>query len=725
MRRNKKIIVGIIALLSFTTTIAQQKDSVKRLKEVIIRGYKTVNGVGHLLDIKDGIIYAGKKNEVIIVDSLDANRAINNTRQILGRIPGLNIVESESSGFTANGIGTRGLDPNQSIEMNTRQNGYNISADVYGYNEAYYIPPMEAVKRIEMVRGAASLQFGAQFGGMVNYVTEDVPKYKPFQFTTSQTKGSFGMYNSFNSIGGNYKKISYYGFLQYRNMDGYRPNSEQWQLSGFGKVQYTSSKKINIGLEYSLLRNKIQMPGGLTDSLFNSDPKASTRSRNWLKSPWNIVSNYINLIPSENTTLSLKTTYIFSNRSLVWRNEDGGPVAFDTIDHATDQFSPREVGIEDMHSITIEGRISTNYQIGKNESTFAGGIRFAYAWFKRQGAGEGTTGSNFDLSIKGDWGYDLDFTTTNIAPFFENIFRLGKRFSITPGFRFEYLNSTAKGYKIVDNVKQVPNEDRVRTFPLFGVGLEYKISYNTSLYSNISQNYRPIDYSQMEPFGVTSKIDPNLKDAYGFNSDLGYRGTIKNYLNFDASLFYLAYNNRIGVVVKTDTASGLEYSYRTNFANSVHKGVEAYIEFNLLKYLNQHSKKGLSIFNSFAYIDAKYTSGEYKGNRVEAAAKEIERIGVIYNNRHLSTTFQFNYVGDTFGDATNVRISDNPIAGYIPAYTVFDLSATYKINNYAIKCGVNNVCNEAYFTRRTDEYPGPGIIPAVGRSFYVGLTSKF
>jgi Fe(3+) dicitrate transport protein len=224
---NKKIISGVIILLSCLTTSAQEKDTIKTLKEVILTGYKTVNGVGHMLETKEGIIYAGKKNEVIIVDSLDANKAINNTRQILGRIPGLNIVETESSGFTANGIATRGLNPTQSIEMNTRQNGYNISADVYGYNEAYYLPPMEAVKRIEMVRGAASLQFGAQFGGMVNYVTEDAPKNKPLQFITSQTGGSFGMFNSFNSIGGNYKKISYYGFLQYRNMDGYRPNSRQ------------------------------------------------------------------------------------------------------------------------------------------------------------------------------------------------------------------------------------------------------------------------------------------------------------------------------------------------------------------------------------------------------------------------------------------------------------------------------------------------------------------
>ena len=67
----------------------------------------------------------------------------------------------------------------------------------------------------------------------------------------------------------------------------------------------------------------------------------------------------------------------------------------------------------------------------------------------------------------------------------------------------------------------------------------------------------------------------------------------------------------------------------------------------------------------------------------------------------------------------------SPVAGYIPAYTVLDLSATYKIKNYAIKFGANNLTNKSYFTRRTDEYPGPGIIPSIGKNFYVGFTAKF
>ena len=131
MKNNYWILFFIFFLEN--SVISQNKDSIAtktlNLNDIIITEYRTVNGVGYLSDVKDAIIYAGKKTEVIITDSLDANKAINNTRQILGRTPGLNIVETESGGFTANGIATRGLNPSQSIEMNTRQNGYNISAD--------------------------------------------------------------------------------------------------------------------------------------------------------------------------------------------------------------------------------------------------------------------------------------------------------------------------------------------------------------------------------------------------------------------------------------------------------------------------------------------------------------------------------------------------------------------------------------------------------------------
>ena len=714
---------GLPLLILFPAlAIAQsKKDSVLNLSEVTVTAIKNIHGTGHMPEVRDGIIFSGKKNEVILVDSLDANKSINNTRQILGRIPGLNIVETETGGFTANGIGTRGLNPTQSIEMNTRQNGYNISADIYGNNEAYYLPPMEAVSRIEMIRGAASLQFGPQFGGTVNYVLNEAPKNKPVEFISSNTGGSYGLFNSFNSVGGTVNKWSYYAFAQYRHLDGWRPNSRQNQVSAFAKIQYKASEHANYGLEYTLLRNRVKMPGGLTDSQFNKDPRASYRSRNWIKTPWNIITAFANFKFSPATTLSIRSAFQFSNRSLVWRNEDGGAGAMDDPDPITGQYVGREAEMEDMHNSTTEARLMHMYSIGKTSATLAAGMRLSYAWFTRQ-EGEGTNGTDFDLSYT-ELEQDSHFKTLNVAPFIENIFRVNDRFSVTPGVRFEYIFNEVEAEIEEDGSEFESEEERNRYIPLFGLGLEYRLPHNRNLYANISQAYRPIDYSQLTPIGVTSKIDPDLKDAKGFNADLGYRGTVGNYLNFDIGLFYLGYNDRIGTVLINEGTTG-EYTLRTNVANSVHKGFESYIELDILKLINPSGKKGLSIFNSFGYTDAKYTSRAFKGNRVEAAANYINRVGLTYFDGHFSSSLQVSNVGDAYGDATNARLSDDPVAGYIPAYSVWDFSATYKFDRYSIKGGINNMFDEMYFTRRTDEYPGPGIIPAIGRSIYLGLGVK-
>jgi Fe(3+) dicitrate transport protein len=73
------------------------------------------------------------------------------------RIPGVNIWENEGSGIQIN-VGVRGLSPNRSWELNTKQRLRHFFRR-FGYPEAYYNPPMEAVETIELIRGGASLQF--------------------------------------------------------------------------------------------------------------------------------------------------------------------------------------------------------------------------------------------------------------------------------------------------------------------------------------------------------------------------------------------------------------------------------------------------------------------------------------------------------------------------------------------------------------------------------------
>ena len=107
----------------------------------------------------------------------------------------MSIWENDGSGIQV-GVASRGLSPNRSWEFNVRQNGYDISSEVYGYPESYYAPPMEALAKIEVIRGAASLQYGPQFGGVLNYQIKKGNPYKPLTFETQQTIGSYGLFNT-------------------------------------------------------------------------------------------------------------------------------------------------------------------------------------------------------------------------------------------------------------------------------------------------------------------------------------------------------------------------------------------------------------------------------------------------------------------------------------------------------------------------------------------------
>jgi Fe(3+) dicitrate transport protein len=68
--------------------------------------------------------------------------------------------------------------------MNVRQDGYCVNSDLFGYPEAHYAPAMAGVQKIEFIRGSASLQYGPQFGGLLNYIMREGDPNKKFTIPT-------------------------------------------------------------------------------------------------------------------------------------------------------------------------------------------------------------------------------------------------------------------------------------------------------------------------------------------------------------------------------------------------------------------------------------------------------------------------------------------------------------------------------------------------------------
>ena len=726
-------LIAVFCVIAFSAINAQQNDTVKavNLNVITIKGHILLGEIERMPDVKENVIYAGKKTEVIQMDKINADLSTNNTRQVFAKVPGMSIWENDGSGIQA-GVATRGLSPNRSWEFNVRQNGFDISSEVFGYPEAYYSPPMEALEKIEVIRGAASLQYGPQFGGLLNYQIKKGNPNKPISFETQQTVGSFGLFNTYNAIGGTHKKFSYYGFLHHRAADGWRDNSRYNIYTGYFSANYQLTKKINIGAEYTKMDYKSQQAGGLTDAQFNENHRQSFRERNWFGTPWNVASLTVKYDISQSVSFQIK-----SFTTIAERNSVGYTRAItikDTINPTTLQYNSRQVDRDHYNNFGTEARVSVKYKFLGKQSIFAGGVRAYSGSTERNQLGKGTTGHDFDLSLTNpQYGRSLEFETMNYAAFAENIFQIGKRFKVVPGIRFEYIENKTEGYINTTQTGTLNSDKRVRQLLLYGIGSEFTVTEKTNIYGNYSLAYRPVMFADLTPSATTEIIDPNLKDASGFNADFGYRGTVKNFLNFDVGVFYLNYGNRIGTVAQNGVP------FRTNIGTSVSKGVESYIELDVVKMFTGKSNIGsVSIFASNSFIDAKYVkwnnpaiandpAKSIENKRVENAPQYIHRFGATYYTKGFSATFQLSSVGDIFTDAVNTEAPNaTGTIGRLSGYQLMDASLSYKfIKNYNFKAGVNNIAGEKYATRRAGGYPGPGILPGNGRTIFVSVGASF
>jgi Fe(3+) dicitrate transport protein len=720
-------------------TIALTK--INNLSEVVIKKQNDKMFALHKLkDIEGTAIYAGKKTEVIDVSKLIANKATNNTRQIFAQVVGLTINESSDGGLQLS-IGGRGLDPNRTSNFNTRQNGYDISADVLGYPESYYATPTEALEEIQIIRGAASLQYGTQFGGLINFKLKS-PTEKPFELTTRHTLGSYGLYTNFTSISGTNKKFSYYSFYNYKKGNGFRPNSDFESKNYFANLNYKFNDKTSLHFDYTYFTYLAQQAGGLTDAMFNQNPRQSNRTRNWFAVDWNLFALKLEHKFTNDADFSLQLFGLNATRKSVGYRSN-------RVSNPDTEGTVRDLIVGNFVNWGAEARYLKRYSINNNRSAFLIGAKY-YQSNNTGLQGPGSSGSDANFNVANAefpfYGNQSDYTfpNLNLALFGENIFKISSKFSITPGFRFEKIRTQAEGYyrkinqDLAGNVilDERVNENNIkdRNFILLGIGLSYKPQNQIELYGNVSQNYRSVTFNDIRTVSPSSVIDPTISDEKGYTSDIGVRGQLGNKVTFDASIYGLYYNDKIGEYeTRNPNGSAAVVRFRSNIGTAVTYGFETMFDWSISKtFFEQNENFIWNAFSNIAITDSKYLKSDapnIEGNKVEFVPLFNFKTGTSLGYKNFLTSVQFTYVSSQFTEANNSITDKNDntygIFGEIPAYYVADFSASYKWNKWKLEAGVTNFTNNSYFTRRATGYPGPGIIPSDARSFYTTLEFIF
>jgi Fe(3+) dicitrate transport protein len=698
--------------------------SLTTLGAVLVQERQQPGTVRPLPDQVGTLITAGARSEVVSFAGTDANLAEKVGRQTFARVPGLLVYDMDGAGNQTN-VSTRGLDPHRSWEFNVRQDGIPVNSDLYGYPASHYSAPQEAMEEVRLVRGTAALQYGSQFGGLLDYRTKRPDTTRAFAAGGSMTMGSYDLRNLFGSFGGRVGSIEYQGYGAWRQTNGYRESAHSKYDAQYLAATWSASPTFTLRTQVGRSWYRHRIPGPLTDAMFADDPRTSTRTRNWFSPTIWVPALIADWRPRPGTRVTAQLNGVFGDRSSV--QFVGLATVPDEPNAGTGEFGTRAVDIDDFNSRTAELRLTQDHRLGSLPSVLATGVTISRNGMRRRQQGVGSRGADYDLTITGSFGRDLRYHSQGVSWYAEELVRVTPRWTVIPGARIESgrtdMTGTLAYYDPADTPRRVEHG-----YPLFGFRTEYRISDATEFYGGWSEAFRPFLLKDLLPENALERTDREMKDARGWTVETGLRGRLGARVSYDVGAFLMRYDDRMGGVVRDD--GGGPYTFKTNVGSTRTIGMEVTMDALLMT----TERMALRSFVAASVFDAIYREGNVvvsganisiEGNEAEGVPRTILRTGLTASASRGSVSLLASHTSRSYADARNtVTPPATGAVGIVPEYMILDLSASYRLGARAtVRAGVGNILDEQYFTKRPAFYPGPGVWSSDGRS--ARLTLEF
>lgn len=742
-----KLLFSSIVLAGLASSFAEEAASgaVQQLDEVQVTApYLETDFVAgpFLPDVEGTRINAGKKTSNILLSELPTI-SNDNYRQLIATTPGLVLAE-ESTPLVS--IGYRGFEPHRMQYFQVLQDGFPIHADMIGYPEAYYTPPLDAVERVEFIRGGAALQFGPQPAGVLNFVMERPPLDKPFEISSLNTLGSFGFYSNYTQMGGTVGNFGYLGYYYHRQADGFREANSDFFLnnwSGTMAINADGPQRFFLTLEaYDEVHGE---PGGLTLQSgpnavnYNTNRNGTSRFFDRMR-----ISRYaVNMLyENELADTTLFTARAWWNSYRRWsRRQRGG--GFGTLPTGPASLT-NSIETQQFYNWGFEPRLRHDYNwLGQQHTVSMGMMLYQTVSPRIDARGSSPTAMN------GVTRNQSNRYTNYYSIFLENLFRIDK-LSITPGVRLENIWQSVNELKNVEKTaagRPLTNETDFAFVPLFGLGLEYAFTPQVQAYANVSQAYRPLIFTQAVPTSPNFVTDGNLDPSFIWNYEIGFRGDPTTWITWDTSFFMIDFQDQIG----TRTADNGNLTILENSGRSFTYGWDLSIQTDLVglaqaiwnpmppslpqsttadgkqvvekntppawdDWVDRYGS--FEVLNNLTLMQAEFISGPNTGNTPEYSPNYMYRFGLIYDWRsRFQVALLGTFIDSTFADSTNTA------QRFIPAYDVWDLTIEAKVyrDTVSVIAGINNLFDSNYYSRIRPD----GIDPAAPRNWYAGVKVEF
>lgn len=668
-----------------------------------------------------GSAFVISKEELIESHPVDAN-------EVLRRVPGVTLREDSGPVAMRLNIGIRGLNPDRSRQVLMLEDGIPISLAPYGEPEMYYSPPIDRMRRVEVLKGSGQILHGPQtVGGVINFVTPDPPPKT--QGEINLEGGQRGFFTGQASIGGSNRDQSAGWLLNFlhKQGDGFRDfyfDIDDVQAKVTLKPSDNHTFAVKLGL-YDEKSNSTYL--GITTPMFLTDPDQNAVPSDLLKVRRfsGSVAHTAVLSPSAvwNSTFFAYNTVRDWSRQDFDRSDQGrsylGIVGDPSVSGGA-IFLRNSSGNRNraFNVLGAQTGVALQHELGGPRSELNAGLRYVY----EEMDDKHINGERFD-SRTGVVRDDEERFGKAFSAYVQNRFHLGERVILTPGVRLEHYDYDR--HILRQRVNGVPTDVDIRrgdtvTKAIPGLGLSVKANDTVTFFTGIHRGFAPPRVKDaITSAGQSLELDAELS----WNYEAGVRFQAPRVVRGEFTFFRMDFENQI----IPGAESGGATTTLVNGGETLHQGLEGSLRVNWSELFNAP----VLVFSDVRYMHlgtAKFTRNAlFQDNRLPYAPENTFSLLLGVRQRQgFGFQVDMHHVGDQFGDNNQTLLPTNDgTIGLLPSYRLWNLSVDYTVRrerySFTPYFLVKNLGNETYISSRAPE----GIQPGLFRQVNLGIRFAF
>jgi len=622
-----------------------------------------------------------------------------NVRDVLRRVPGLQVQESNGTGGSdiSLNVGTRGLTSRLSPRATILQDGIPLAVAPYGQPQLSLAPTsLGNIEAIDVVRGGGAVRYGPQnVGGIINFVTRGIPEElaREVSYQSEIAPAQGGFLNRTSAFLGGTAENGLGMALLYSGVrgDSYREESGTRIDDVMLKYNYRLSDIDELSGSFQYYRADADMPGGLSAADFDADPYQSSRPYDNFEGDRKQMVLKYSRSPDAERTFEVTSFYNTSYRGAVLANNTAQSLTW------LREF-PR-----DYEVFGLEPRYSQLFYLGDSSHEVGVGYRYTEEdsgekRYDRLGFGAGGNPFSVPQTLASSTGA----STEAHAVYLDDRIDIGN-WTLTPGVRYEQVRITS-----LNRLSGARLEQRYRE-PLPSLNVMYHLSDAWKLYANANTSFGSIQY-----FQLSQDSDLTAEKARTYEIGTRYDDAI---WNAELTVFRIDFDDQLE----------LANAVWSNAGKTAHRGVELAGGYEFVGL--DPRLAGLSVYASLALTKAtREEQGLNQGNDLAFYSRQIATLGMRYQRGPWTWNLDGYAQSRQFADAANTEeeSADGSI-GEIPGYGYWNGRGEYafgpQLSDLKLAAGVKNLLNREYFTRSTDT--NKGMYLAQPRTLYVQASIAF